>query len=114
MCSCTHKIASFACYTNATLYTLFLYVSHNTFSKAVYYNDLRVLYAKYRIRKSKRTLHSGTVVSPIASQQEGHELKSTSQLGPFCVEFACSLHACVGSFPLPFDLCVSVSPERCL
>lgn len=55
-----------------------------------------------------------TVVSPIASQQEGHELKSTSQLGPFCVEFACSLHACVGSFPLPFDLCVSVSPERCL
>jgi len=40
-------------------------------------------------------LHGGVLVSTVASQQEGSCFKS--HLGPFCVEFACSLCACVGS-----------------
>ena len=33
-------------------------------------------------------MHGGVVVSTVASQQEGSRFNS--QLGPFCVEFACS------------------------
>ena len=35
-----------------------------------------------------RGLHGGVVVSAVASQREGS--KFNSQLGPFCVESACS------------------------
>ena len=38
---------------------------------------------------------SGVVVSTVASQQEGSRFNS--QLGLFCVEFACSPRVCVGS-----------------
>jgi len=40
-------------------------------------------------------LHSGVVDTTVASQQEGSRFNS--QLGPFCVEFACSSRVCVGS-----------------
>ena len=43
--------------------------------------------------------HGGSVVSTVASQQEGPGFASRSfQVvpGPFCVEFACSPRACVG------------------
>ena len=40
-------------------------------------------------------LHGGVVVSTVTSQQEGSRFNS--QLGHFCVEFACSPRVCVGS-----------------
>ena len=40
-------------------------------------------------------LHSVVVVSTVASQQEGSWFES--QLGPFCVVFACSPCVCVAS-----------------
>jgi len=40
-------------------------------------------------------LLGGVVVSAVASQQEGSRFNS--QLGPFCVELACSSCVCVGS-----------------
>jgi len=52
-------------------------------------------------KKEKRThrsiprLHGASVVSTIASQQEGSWFKY--RLGPFCTEFACSPRANVGS-----------------
>jgi len=45
-------------------------------------------------------LHGGVVVSTVASQQEGSWFES--QLGPFCVEFACSPHVCMGSLQVPW------------
>uniref|UniRef100_A0A3P8NDG8 HAT C-terminal dimerisation domain-containing protein n=1 Tax=Astatotilapia calliptera TaxID=8154 RepID=A0A3P8NDG8_ASTCA len=38
-----------------------------------------------------------TVVSTVATQQEGPEFNSTIRPGSFCVEFACSPRVCVGS-----------------
>ncbi|XP_075308222.1 serine/threonine-protein kinase OSR1b isoform X2 [Odontesthes bonariensis] len=40
-------------------------------------------------------LHCCVVVSTVASQQQGSRFNT--QLGPFCVEFACSPRVCVGS-----------------
>ncbi len=40
------------------------------------------------------------MASTVASQQEGSGFKPTGQLGPFCVEFACSPRACVGFLPV--------------
>ena len=63
-------------------------------------------------------VHGGVVVSPVTSQQEDSCFKS--QLGPFCVEFACFSRVCVGSLPLPKTggskqtLGVSVNVEGCL
>jgi len=44
---------------------------------------------------NKTRLHGGVVVSTVTSQREGSSFDP--DLGPFCVEFACSPRVCVGS-----------------
>ena len=46
-------------------------------------------------KKNKLGLHGGVAVSTVVSQREGSRFDP--RLGPFCVEFACSLRVCVAS-----------------
>ncbi|MEQ2244990.1 hypothetical protein ILYODFUR_022870 [Ilyodon furcidens] len=71
---------------------------------------------RYYVRMDDRGLHSGSVGSTVALQQEGPGFRSC----PFCIEFACSPHACGGSLQvlqLPhwsLKLPLGASADACL